>query len=147
MSYAERQAQAGRGLKPICTEFEVRVEVVGGGTGGLYPLRGDYAEMFWLPIVGPSTLLLARHLIACGSGDYETADLAKAIGLGFQGGLNSPLNRAANRLITFRFAGWYGPSGLKVVSSVPPIPLHEERRLPSRLQARLASYRAKRGPE
>lgn len=89
--------------------------------------RSTYAEWFWLPVIGPSTLWLARR-IAAGLDEHPDgfelplAATARALGLGDRGGRNSPLWRSVNRLIGFELARPF-PSGqgLAVRRRFPPL--------------------------
>ena len=71
--------------------------------------RSWYAETFWLPTLGPTALLLLRHL----ADRFEehpqgltlpVADTAAALGLGPRDGEQSPLVRSLNRLQQFDLA-------------------------------------------
>ena len=62
--------------------------------------RSWYAETFWLPTLGPTALLLLRHLadrfeIDPAGLDLPVADTAAALGLGTRDGQHSPLVQIA----------------------------------------------------
>lgn len=89
--------------------------------------RSSYAELFWLPVIGPSTLWLARRVAAGLDGhpdgfELPLASTARALGLGDRGGRNSPFWRSVNRLIGFELARVF-PSGqgLAVRRRFPPL--------------------------
>ena len=89
--------------------------------------RSIYAEWFWLPVIGPSTLWLARR-IAAGLDEapdgfsLSLADTARALGLGDRGGRNSPLWRSVNRLVGFGLAQPFpSGAGLAVRRRFPPL--------------------------
>lgn len=71
--------------------------------------RSAYAERFWLPVIGPSSLWLLR-LLASRFDEHPdgfTLDLreaGQAIGLGSRGGANSALAHTVGRVIQFGFA-------------------------------------------
>src|SRR5262252_10235833 len=71
--------------------------------------RSWYAETFWLPTLGPTCLLLLRHLAdrferAPDGVELPVADTAAALGLGPRDGQHSPLVRSVNRLQQFDLA-------------------------------------------
>ncbi len=62
-----------------------------------------YAETFWLPTIGPTSYLLARRLLHDPE-EWAKADLSAALGIGFRGGKNCPLERSLSRLEGYRLA-------------------------------------------
>jgi hypothetical protein len=71
--------------------------------------RSLYVEMFLLPTLGPTTLLLARHLAQRFDREPEgfvldLLDTSLALGLGPREGANSPVARALARLAQFDLA-------------------------------------------
>lgn len=64
---------------------------------------GPYPEVYWLPHLGPSTLLAARRLL-CAPGTWDKMLLAQALGIGHKLGRNSTLERSLARLEAFRLA-------------------------------------------
>src|ERR1700693_4752155 len=71
--------------------------------------RSWYAETFWLPTLGPTALLLMRHLAdrferAPEGVELPVAETAAARGLGAREGQNSPLIRSLGRLRQFELA-------------------------------------------
>ena len=71
--------------------------------------RSEYAERFWLGVVGPSTLLLLRRF-ARGFDEFpagfhvDVAETAGALGLGHGTGRNAPLQRTVDRACNFGLA-------------------------------------------
>jgi hypothetical protein len=109
--------------------------------------RSWYAETFWLPTLGPTALLLLRHLAdrfdrAPGGVVLPVADTAAALGLGAREGINSPLVRTLGRLRQFDLA--QAPDGvadaIAVRRALPPVHRRHVRRLPAELQARHAEW-------
>jgi hypothetical protein len=105
---------------------------------GLEPCS-RYVELFWLPIVGPSTTWLLRRLsygleMHPGGFDLDLVETARSLGLGERLGKNSPFRRALQRLCTFELARHYGPDGMAVRTRIPPLPLRHLSRLPGPLQ-------------
>lgn len=77
-----------------------------GATGAGVDPRSAYAERYWLPVLGPSTLLLLRHfawqLDAEPSGaDLVLRDLACNLGLGDRAGRHAPFFRTIERAAEF----------------------------------------------
>ena len=105
---------------------------------GLHPCS-RYVELYWLPIIGPSTTWLLRRLTygleVHGDGfDLHLPETARSLGLGDKMGKNSPFRRALARLITFELARPRGPGELAVRQHIPPLPLRHLSRLPEPLQ-------------
>ncbi len=106
---------------------------------GVHPCS-RYVELYWLPVIGPSTTWLLRRL-AYGLELHPTglhldlADTARALGLGDKMGKNSPFRRALQRLTTFELARAHGPGALAVRTTIPPLALRHLGRLPVSLQA------------
>lgn len=71
--------------------------------------RSEYAERYWLPIIGPSALWTARALARLLDGDGSDVaipmeQLARQIGLGSGNGRNAPIVRTLGRLVDFGLA-------------------------------------------
>ena len=71
--------------------------------------RSWYAETFWLPTLGPTALLLMRHLAdrferTPEGVELPVADTAAALGLGARDGASSPLIQSLGRLHQFELA-------------------------------------------
>ena len=111
--------------------------------------RSEYVETFWLPIIGPSTLLLLRNIAH--RFDYEPDGLtlnidqtAKALGIGSRTGRNSAFHRSINRMVNFGMARTIDDDTLAVRRLVAPLHSGQVRRLsPSRrrLHERVLSER------
>ena len=107
--------------------------------------RSWYVETFWLPTLGPTALLLLRHLAdrfeANPKGvDLPVADTAAALGLGPREGQQSPLMRSLTRLQQFELACSDGDVTIAVRKTLPPVHRRHVRRLPTGLQARHAEW-------
>lgn len=101
--------------------------------------RSLYVETFWLPTLGPTTLLLLRHLAAkfdrCPEGlTLPLAGTSQALGLGCREGTSSPLVRSLQRLGQFDLACDDGRGTIAVRRNVPPINRRHVRRLTPELQ-------------
>lgn len=112
--------------------------------------RSWYAETFWLPTLGPTSLLLMRHLAdrferAPGGIDLPVAETAAALGLGARDGEHSPLMRSLGRLVQFDLACSDGDKSIAVRRALPPIHRRHVRRLPAALQAQHEEWTAGQG--
>jgi hypothetical protein len=70
--------------------------------------RDTYCERFWLPLLGPSAVLLARQLAdrfdqLPDGFVLTTDDASRALGLGAPSGRRSAFHRTVSRLAQFRF--------------------------------------------
>ncbi len=102
--------------------------------------RSSYVETYWLPVLGPSTTWLLRHLVNgldLHPDGYELplADTARSLGLGDKGGRHSPFVRALARLVQFDLAQPQGARVLAVRRRVPPLNRRQIARLPAGLQS------------
>jgi hypothetical protein len=102
--------------------------------------RSLYVETFWLPTLGPTSVLLLRHLAARLDREPKGFELAltetsQALGLGAREGNSSPLVRTLARLVQFDLACDDGRGTYAVRRHVPPVNRRHVRRLPVALQA------------
>ena len=107
--------------------------------------RSLYVETFWLPTLGPTAVLLLRHLATrfdeSPSGvELPVADTSQALGLGQRDGNSSPIVRTLTRLSQFDLACDDGRGTVAVRRNLPPINRRHVRRLPTGLQARHAEW-------
>ena len=107
-----------------------------------------YAETFWLPTLGPTALLLMRHLAdrferTPEGVDLPIADTAAALGLGAREGTSSPLMRSLARLRQFELAQTENDTTISVRRTSARAPPHV-RRLPTALQAEHEAWMAGR---
>ena len=112
--------------------------------------RSWYAETFWLPTLGPTALLLLRHLadrfeVDPAGLDLPVAATAAALGLGSREGRHSPLVRSLHRLQQFDLACAADDTTVAVRRSLPAIHRRHIRRLPIALQERHAEWLASQG--
>jgi hypothetical protein len=101
--------------------------------------RSRYVELFWLPTLGPTSVLLLRHLADRFERDPDGFDLDPAttsgmLGLGARDSSGAPLRRSLQRLTTFDLAHATGDDGFVVRRHVPPVQRHHVRRLPAPLR-------------
>jgi hypothetical protein len=102
--------------------------------------RSLYAETFWLPTLGPTALLLLRHLATKfderpGPLELPVAQASVALGLGERAGNSSPIVRSLARLETFELACSDGHETVAVRRNLPPVNRRHLRRLPEPVQA------------
>jgi len=107
--------------------------------------RSLYVETFWLPTLGPTALLLLRHLASkfeerAGSLELPVAEASVALGVGERDGNSSPIVRSLARLETFDLAVSDGRGTVAVRRNLPPVQRRHLRRLPSDLQAAHAQW-------
>lgn len=104
-----------------------------------YPARSSYAELFWLPVIGPSVTLLMRRLVLllemCPDGlSLDTDELGRQLGLGPSMSKHAPLPRAIDRCVRFGMAKRLGPEQLSVRRFVGPLSQQHVAGLPPMLQ-------------
>jgi len=134
-----------------CCEDEAKALVIGSAhieiarwkvAGAGVDPHGEYARSYWLPIIGPTSYLLAQTfadtLRNAPEGQQSialpTIQLAEAVGIGGSLSPNSPLARSVARLVLFELATPMG--GLLLVRDEwPPLTHSQHRRLPEWLSA------------
>lgn len=103
------------------------------------PVESEYAERFWLPVIGPSGLWLlrwtARELVRHGGAfDIGADELALRVGLGVGTARQSPLRRSLKRLETFDLVRRLNESVIEFQTTVPPLSMRQLQRLPVELR-------------
>lgn len=111
--------------------------------------RSHYVETFWLPSLGPTAVLLLRHLAdrfdrTTNGIELPLADTSQALGLGHREGTASPLVRTLTRLAQFELAIDDGQGTIAVRRHLPPISPRHLRRLPPHLQREHAQWERSR---
>lgn len=109
--------------------------------------RSTYVERFWLPILGPSTTWLVRHLARRLEDEPDGITLtleeaAAALGLGQALGRHGPLVRALHRACQFGAARAGSDGHLAVRRHLPPLTRHQISRLPDPIRAQHDEWRA-----
>lgn len=109
-----------------------------------YDPRSTYSEMFWLPILGPASLLLLRRTAylfdAHPNGvDLDLGTFASTLGLRGGQGRSSTLHRTFDRLARFHFADvtWLDDGAVEVVRTMHALTPGGVDQLPPALQAAL----------
>lgn len=104
-----------------------------------HPVRSSYVELFWLPILGPTSMVLLRRLVigfehAPGGYRIGVQDTARSLGVGLPTSRQSTFLRALHRLVIFRTARFAGDA-LQVHRRLPSLHAGQVRRLPASLRA------------
>ncbi len=101
--------------------------------------RSDYAETFWLPILGPSTLWLMRRIAGRFDSEPDGFELdlvetSTALGIRSQGGKNNAFQRALGRIVSFHMGRSVDDVTIAVRQVMPALHGGQIKRLPPRLQ-------------
>lgn len=101
--------------------------------------RSGYAERFWLPVIGPSSLwllrLLAHRFDERPDGfELDLRDAGRSIGIGTRGGANSALVHTVSRVVQFGFAQLVDDHTLLARRHVPSLTRRQLARLPDERQ-------------
>ncbi len=101
--------------------------------------RSHYVETFWLPTLGPTCVLMLRHLADRFDREpdgfcLETATASGLLGLGTRESPNAPLRRSLLRLINFGFASSPDTDTFIVRRNLPPVQSRQLKRLPEPLR-------------
>jgi len=104
-----------------------------------HDVDSHYVESYWLPILGPSAIWVARQLLsrlyAQGSFiEVPLVELSTSIGLGHGTARNAPIVRTLTRLVEFGLAAT-GGSAYAIRPCFPPLPARLIERLPEPLAA------------
>jgi hypothetical protein len=108
--------------------------------------RSPYSETFWLPVLGPTALLLLRHLATRFDNsprgvELRVAETSRALGVGDRDGSSSPVVRTLARLEQFELACSDPTSPtIAVRRHLPPVHRRHLRRLPTSLQSAHARW-------
>src|SRR5450432_169755 len=107
--------------------------------------RSWYVETFWLPTLGPTCVLLMRHLAdrfdrTPDGLALDVTTTSECLGLGARDGTSSPLRRSLARLELFDLAVSEPESIVRVRRNLPPVNRRHVKRLPVDLQSRHAEW-------
>lgn len=107
----------------------------------MHGLRSGYVEEFWLPVLGPSCVLLLRLIDRQlddhpGGFTLNVDDTARALGIGHRRGRNSPMARTLQRCCSFGAARMDGGHQLVVRPGLPSLSARQVARLPEPLRQR-----------
>jgi hypothetical protein len=98
--------------------------------------RSTYAEKFWLPVIGPSSLWLLRHVAARfdehpAGFQLDLREAGRSIGIGTRGGANSALVHTVGRVIQFGFAQFVDDRTLLARRHLPSLTRRQLARMPA----------------
>ncbi|MHB8188826.1 MAG: hypothetical protein ACYDHP_00045 [Ferrimicrobium sp.] len=104
-----------------------------------YPVQSRYVELFWLPLLGPSSLILLRRLdqlLSAGSDSVtiSTQELARSLGLGASSCHRSLLTKTIARCSDFHVLRNPDPETLSVRRRLHPLSDRQLTRLPAGLR-------------
>ena len=111
--------------------------------------RSQYAESFWLPVLGPSTLWLLRHLaqrfdLEPDGFVLDLGDTASALGIRSNGGRNNAFQRSMGRMVGFNMGRVVDERTLEVRRLLPWLHSGQVRRLSESRQRLHGRVRADR---
>jgi hypothetical protein len=105
-----------------------------------FPLDHPYIENVWLPVLGPTSVLLLRRagtlLEEHPNGvRLDLVELSRSFGLGPKPGVeevgrHAPIRRTLDRVVQFRLGSWLGDDRLGVYTKVPAVSRSQAERLP-----------------
>jgi len=112
-----------------------------------YSPRSEYVETFWLPIIGPTTLLLLRKLSLQIEREPEgfqllPLDWIHSLGLAPRGGRHGPLWKSLDRACRFRLAQMVKDK-YYIKQKFPMLNVTQISRLPEKLQTFHAKFPVK----
>ncbi|WP_276961482.1 MULTISPECIES: hypothetical protein [Ferrimicrobium] len=109
-----------------------------------WPIASDYVQLLWLPILGPSAIVLLQRLDLLIGGATQvrasSEELARSLGLGPTPHRGSLLDRSIDRCRDFHLLRELIPGLIEVPREVPPLSSRQLKRLPESLQ-RIANVR------
>jgi len=126
--------QHGRLTATIRPYYDVRHN----GSRPTFDPRSYYAETFWLPILGPSTLWLLRKVAERFDTEPDGFELdlietSLSLGIPSKGGRNNPFGRAIKRVVSFKMGAMVDEQTIAIVRTMPPLHGGQVRRLTPRL--------------
>ena len=106
--------------------------------GPTFDPRSYYAETFWLPILGPSTMWLLRKVAERFDTEpdgfaLDLIDMSRALGIASKGGRNNSFHRAINRVVSFNMGSTIDDKTIAIRRHMPALHGGQTRRLPPRL--------------
>ncbi len=109
--------------------------------------RSEYVERYWLPLVGPASVLLVRYLAHRFDETPEGFSLdvthtARVLGLGTGLGRWGPLQRTVHRCANFGFVRRWGDERVLARRHLPTVTRQQLARLPEDRQALHEQWRA-----
>jgi hypothetical protein len=110
--------------------------------------RSLYVELFWLPVLGPSTTWLLRRLAGHleetpGGCTLSIAETSRALGLGERSGRNGPFMRTLRRTVDFDMVRPGRPGAIEARRALPPLARRHLARLSEPLRRAHDAYEAR----
>jgi hypothetical protein len=110
--------------------------------------RAPYVERFWLPVLGPSTVLFLRRVADRLDDEpdgftLDLTDTARSLGVGMRSGRNAPILKTVERCCRFGAARMWGHDVLSVRRRLAPLNRAQVERLPEGLRAEHADWQAR----
>lgn len=141
MSFASLEIQPGDPTIVVVPWHDDVVDRIG------FDTRSQYAELFWLGILGPSALWLLRRMVTGldeypGGYELDLEQTAAALGLAYSPSASSPFIRSLNRCVMFGVAQPV-TGGVAVRRRVPPVALRQLERMPEYLRASHAQWKVR----
>jgi hypothetical protein len=99
-----------------------------------WPMHSKAVERFWLPTIGPTSYLLARHLVETIGTSIDPEELAGRMGVGWSTSQYCPLTRTITRLQQFSVAQRTGDT-IAVRTHLAPLAGWQRAKLPPGLAA------------
>ena len=109
--------------------------------GDHFDPRSEYAETFWLPVLGPSTMWLMRKMadrfdLEPDGFEIDLLETSHSLGITGNGGRNNAFHRALNRAVSFHMGRTIDQTTIAIRRFMPPLHHGQIKRLPVRLQNR-----------
>lgn len=106
--------------------------------GARHDPSSAYSRLFWLPVLGPTALVLMQFMAGSGDVSLPAEVVARSLGTGGHG-RQSALVRTLDRLPVYELAVAAGPWHWLVADALPALPAPLHRRLPDHALALVAS--------
>ena len=106
--------------------------------------RSEYAETFWLPVLGPSTMWFMRKMAdrfdhEPDGFEIDLLETSHSLGITGSGGRNNPFYRALNRAVSFHMGRTVDATTIAIRRVMPQLHQGQINRLPPRLQGQHAA--------
>lgn len=107
-----------------------------------FPLDHPYVENVWLPVLGPTSVLLLRRVGVLfdehpNGARVDVVELAQSFGIGPRDGAreevgrHSPMRRTLDRIVQFKLGAWLAEDRLGIHTKVPAVSRAAAERLPA----------------
>lgn len=125
-------------LGRVTATIRPHVDIRHHGSRPTFDPRSYYAETFWLPILGPSTLWFLRKVAERfdtepNGFELDLIEASLSLGIPSKGGRNNPFGRAIKRVVSFKMGETIDEQTIAIVRTMPPLHSGQVRRLTPRL--------------